>query len=441
MAKSFGKGPWWRLCAFAKAEGGTALGVSAFSFLILATASGVVIDAGRGYLIKSRLTQAVDSAALASGRVLSDADAKGNSYQSQVQKYFQANFPDGYLGVSASAANLKVRLEGDSLNVTATVQVNSAVMSIVGMEGYNVSASATVNRTVRSLEIAMVIDNSTAMGGKKMKDVRAESKNFLDLLFQAGGSEQSLNVSVVPFTARANVKGQQLVHPDSPPNEDLVCMDIRHGPHAVGESNPTEEPFDHYSGTYSPKKQPKGYELKICPEANVLPLSHDREDVDAALDDMKGKGCRRFDLGAAWGWRALSPAWQDHWEGSSSIPPADYGQSGVTKALVLLTHGKNTKKSCTDDPEEVEETERMFLELCDSMKREGILIYTIAIDVPETVFDKDGEPKKSKSELSRELFEECASGSARAFYPKSMKEMAVALNQVANDLSVLRLSK
>ena len=147
MAKSFGKGPWRRICAFAKAEGGTALGVSAFSFLVLATASGVVIDAGRGYLIKSRLTQAVDSAALASGRVLSDADGKGNSYQSQVQKYFQANFPDGYLGIDASAANLKVKLDGDSLNVSATVQVDSAVMSIIGMDGYSVSASATVSRT------------------------------------------------------------------------------------------------------------------------------------------------------------------------------------------------------------------------------------------------------------------------------------------------------
>ena len=311
-------------------------------------------------------------------------------------------------------------------------------MSMVGVEGYTVSAGATVSRSIRSLEIAMVIDNSKAMGGKRMKEVVARSKEFFDALEQ--GSTQDLNVSVVPFTARANVKGQALVHPDSPPDANLICMDIRPGPHAVGEANPTEEPFDHYSGIYSPKKNAYAYGAKICPQANVLPLSYDRDDVDAALDSMKGKGCRRFDLGASWGWRALSPNWQDHWQGASAIPPAYYDQASVTKAMVLLTHGKNTDKKCTGDPEEVEETERMFLSLCDEMKREGILIYTIAIDVPEMTEDDD-KPKKSKSELSRDIFDDCASDSARAFFPESLKEVAAALDSVAQDLSVIRLTR
>ena len=34
-----------------------------------------------------------------------------------------------------------------------------------------------------------------------------------------------------------------------------------------------------------------------------------------------------------------------------------------------------------------------------------------------------------------------ASGSARAFYPESMKEMAAALTQVAGDLSAVRLTR
>ncbi len=433
-----------RIAGFMRQECGGAMGLVAVSLLTLAAASGLALDAGRAYLVKDKLSQAVDAAALAGGRALSEGSAKAAKVQ--IEKYFQANFPEGYLGVSLSKANIRLAKSGNEIRVSASVNVPTTLLSAFNIPGYEVSASATVSKTLRSLEIAMVIDNSRAMGGKRMDKVKAESQDFLDTLFQGKDSTKDLNVAVVPFTARANVKGQKRVHPDSPPDSNLVCMDIRHGRHSVSEANPTAEPFDHYSGAYSKKKDPEGYEERICPEANVLPLSRDRADIDAALDGMKGKGCRRFDLGAAWGWRTLSPSWQDHWQGPSATPPADYGQSGVTKAIVLLTHGRNTPKSCTADPEEVEETEKMFLALCDAMKREGILIYTIAIKVPETIVSEDYDDEErdsvdSESELSRELFEDCASGSARAFFPGSMKEVARSLNTITGDLSVVRLTR
>ncbi len=430
---SYGK----RITGFMRQEYGGAMGLVAVSLLTLAAASGLALDAGRAYLVKDKLSQAVDAAALAGGRALSEGSAE--AARAQIEKYFQANFPKGYLGVSISQAKIDLSKTGNEISFNATVNVPTTLLSVFNIPGYEVSAGATVNNTLRSLEIAMVIDNSRAMGGKRMEQVKKETQEFLDTLFKGRDSTEDLNIAVVPFTARANVKGQALVHPDSPPDSNLICMDIRPGFHAVGETNPTAEPFDHYSGVHSKKKNPKGYEERICPKANVLPLSRDRADIDAALKGMKGKGCRRFDLGASWGWRALSPSWQDHWQGASATPPADYGQSGVTKVMVLLTNGKNTPKSCTGDPEEVEETEKMFLHLCDAMKREGVLIYTIAVDVPE--LSDELEEQKSKSELSRDVFEDCASGSARAFFPGKMKEVAEALNTISGDLSVVRLTR
>ena len=296
--------------SFLGQEHGSAMGLMAFSVLTLAAAAGLAIDAGRGYLIKARLSEAVDAAALAGGRALSEDSAE--PIRAQIEKYFQANFPESYLGVGPAQTKIEVSDGGNEIRVSAAVTVPTTLLSAFNIKGYDVSASATVSRTLRSLEIALVIDNSKAMNGKRMKQVKAEAESFLDLLFGGKDAGEGLNVAVVPFTARANVKGQSLVHPDSPPDANLICMDIRPGPHAVGEANPTEEPFDHYSGTYAKKKNPKGYEERICPQAEVLPLSNARADVDAALDGMTGKGCRRFDLGAAWGWRALSPDWQDH---------------------------------------------------------------------------------------------------------------------------------
>ncbi len=442
----FGRSCGKRITGFMRQESGGAMGLVAVSLLTLAAASGLALDAGRAYLVKDKLSQAVDAAALAGGRALSEGSAE--AAQAQIEKYFQANFPDGYLGVSLAQAKIDLAKSGNEISFNARVNVPTTLLSAFNIPGYEVSASATVNNTLRSLEIAMVIDNSRAMGGKRMDKVQSETKDFLDTLFQSKDSSKDLSIALVPFTARANIKGQTLVHPESPPDPDLVCLDIRPGRHSISEANPIAEPFDHYSGTYSKKKDPAGYEERICPQANVLPLSRDRGDIDDALDGMKGKGCRRFDLGAAWGWRALSPSWQEYWQGPSATSPAEYGQSGVTKAMVRLTHGKNTPESCTADPEEVEETEKMFLALCDAMKREGVLIYTIAIKVPETVIsdgdddDDDEEDRvESKSELSRDIFEDCASGTARAFFPGSMKEVAQSLNTIAGDLSVVRLTR
>lgn len=446
MAISIGCRFWKRLRSFAEAEGGTALGVSAFSFLVLATASGVVIDAGRGYLIKSRLTQAVDSAALAGGRVFADKDDSGFNYQSQIQKYFSANFPDGYLGINTADARVSVVVDGSSIKVSASVDVSSAMMSIVGLDSYTVSSSATVSTTIRGLEIAMILDNSSEISWLYMDEMKKRAKGFLDAVSVGRSRAPDVNVAVVPFAARANVKGQANINAETPDDPNHVCMDQRPSYHAIGETDPTTEPFDHYSGTYAPKYDWSGYKDRICPAASVTPLTQDREVLDASLDSMEGRGCRRYDLGMAWGWRTLSPDWQDVWQGQSVTPPVDYEVSGVTKVAIIGTMGSNTPRTCSDDPETIAETEKMFLEACEGMKREGIVIYAITYINDYSKYwdwDRDGDESEAPTpeEAARALFEDCTSGQERAFFPQSRDELEAAISSITNDMVRLQLSK
>ena len=415
----------WRkeAAGFLRQEQGSGLTLVAFSMLTLAAASGLAFDAGRGYLIKAKLSQAVDAAALAGGRALAGRDS--DRYRSQVTKYFKANFPDGYLGVAVADTDLDVRLRGDQIEVTASVEVPATLLRTISIRGFDVSASAAVDRTVRGLEVAMVLDNSGSMNGRKLRDLKAAAGTLVEALYDGGGSADNVYVSLVPFTARANVKGQGRVHPGKAPNKDFVCFDVRPGAHAVGDSNPVEMPFEHYSGPFNPKKNPKAYADKICPKTAVQPLTRDRALVEDAIADMKAKGCTRYDLGAAWGWRALSPKWQGFWQGVEVEQPFDYGAQGLDKAVIIMTDGENTPKDCALDLESKQETEAMFVEACDAMKNEGILVYTVTFQVED--------------EATNTIFESCASGSERAFKSPSGPELISAFAEIASDLSTLRL--
>ncbi len=423
------------------------MGLVAVSLLTLTAASGLALDAGRGYLIKSKLSQAVDAAALAGGRASSDGLAE--STKTQIEKYFKANFPDGYLGVSAAQTKVDVTPGGGEIKVSAAVTVPTTLLSILDIKGYEVSASATVSVTMRSLEIAMILDNSRDVSWIYMNEMQTRAKDFLDAISVGSSSTQDVSVAVVPFAARANVMGQENINAEAPTDPDHVCMDQRPSYHAVGETDPRTEPFDHYSGTYAPKKDWSGYKDRICPQARVTPLTRDRGVVDATLDQMRGRGCRRYDLGMAWGWRTLSPEWQGVWQGSNVTEPADYTNANVTKVAIIGTHSNNTPRTCSDDPETIIETARMFAEACDGMKREGILVYAVVYvtdysDLWTWGKDDDGGEDMDRpgpAEAARELFEDCTSGAERAFFPESKEELEAAVASIANDLKGLRLTR
>lgn len=412
-----------RSVSFCRDERGSGLALVAFSMLTLAAVSGFAFDAGRSYLIQAKLSQAVDAAALAGGRALVGRDSA--SYRTQISKYFKANFPNGYLGVAVSETDLDVRLQGDQVEVTASVEVPATLLRTVSIESFTVSASAAVDRNVRGLEIAMVLDNSGSMNGRKLKDLKAAASALVEVVYTGRGTADNVYVSLVPFTARANIRGQDKVHPGDAPNTDLVCFDVRPGRHAVGESTPLDMPFEHYSGPFSPRKDPKAYQDKICPKTAVQPLTRDRAAVEDAIANMKAKGCTRYDLGMAWGWRVLSPGWQGFWQGVELEQPFDYGAQGLDKAVIIMTDGENTPKDCALDLESKQETEAMFVEACDGMRAEGILVYTITFQVED--------------EATNAIFESCASSAAQAFRSPSGPELILAFEQIANDLSTLRL--
>src|SRR5690606_41431444 len=83
------------IAEFAKNNRGASAVIIAFLAIPIFGAIGLSIDMGRAYVLKSKLSTAIDAAGLAVGRnIFAPTDAE---IYADAQNYFDANFPSGFI--------------------------------------------------------------------------------------------------------------------------------------------------------------------------------------------------------------------------------------------------------------------------------------------------------------------------------------------------------
>ena len=132
-------------------------------FVLLALA-GLAIDLGRGYQVRAHLSKAVDGAALAAARVIGNGQAGA---QAEANKIFNANFPNGYLGVSSlqnpPTMGFSVASDGSNIiDVSSTAVLPTTFMRIAGFNNMTVRSSGQASR--RLVDLSLVIDKSGSIG-------------------------------------------------------------------------------------------------------------------------------------------------------------------------------------------------------------------------------------------------------------------------------------
>ena len=131
---------------------------------------GLAVDAGTLYVIKGRLSSAVDAAALAAGRSVnlgSTPSLAQTAATSTATQYFNANFPSGFLGTGSPTMTPTFTDGSGTSSGTLTILVNASVpaptyfMRIFGVSTVTVSATGTATR--RATVLILVLDISTSM--------------------------------------------------------------------------------------------------------------------------------------------------------------------------------------------------------------------------------------------------------------------------------------
>jgi Flp pilus assembly protein TadG len=128
---------------------------------------GLAIDLSMLYMVQSKLSAAVDGAALGAGRLLgTNADT-----EEIANEFLKANFQSGYWGTynlapappNTKFATYTIAFNTQTIDVAAQVQVPLLFMRILGYDHTTVSASGTATR--KNTRVVLVIDRSGSMSG------------------------------------------------------------------------------------------------------------------------------------------------------------------------------------------------------------------------------------------------------------------------------------
>jgi Mg-chelatase subunit ChlD len=188
-----------------KKQQGQVFIVVALSLVMLVGAVGLAVDAGMGYLIKAKLNAAVDAAAVAGARASTEGQSQSQQRENAIaaaEKFFAANYPDGYLGTVAKISTPAVTFDSPSpgritVDVNARVTAATSFMRVLGIGEFDVKAEAQTIR--RDLDMAFVVDTSGSMSGVGA-EVRKQASAFLDKF-----SPSSDRMALIHFSIGAEV--------------------------------------------------------------------------------------------------------------------------------------------------------------------------------------------------------------------------------------------
>ncbi len=441
---------------------------------------GISADAARAYLVKARLSTSVDAAALAGGKT-----AFSTVYGNDITKYFNSNFPPGFLGATVTGPTYSKTPSptgGSLIKVTATATVPTAFMHLFGFDTMTVSAESEVTRKNSAMDVVLSMDMSGSMdsytnGKKKIDAARDAAKTLVDILYGDEETNTNLKMGLVPWNGNVNIlvdttpaapisywkrnqskqitvgtfknpatgKNQNHIWEinaspvrlfDRPKNNWKGCVYARY----VNDGNSSNDADDvlgyvDATGWKAWEPRPEGNDCKNCTPClkhGITPLNQSKSLIAGAIDRLKNpEGNTNIPQGLSWAWRVLMNT-APFTEGTSDDP-----DKPLVRAVVLLTDGAN----CAAEGDGYKEiwggcnwysTQKMderAIAIAAKMKAQGILVYTIQFGFN----DQDAAATLKK----------IASGTGAPYYqyaPDSATLQSV-FQAIGTSLSDLRISK
>lgn len=191
--------------AFARSKSGNVAMLFGLAAIPLMVGVGAAVDYGRALLVRERMGNAADAAALAVGSWQGQTKAQ---LQVKARQYFDANFPPEILGAPAA---LNLNFSGNDIVVNVSGTVPTTMLRLANFQSIDVHAASTVTVGMGTLEVALALDNSGSMAGSKITALKTAASDLVDSLFNsAKGSTKAdpIKIAVVPFAAGVNVGPQ-----------------------------------------------------------------------------------------------------------------------------------------------------------------------------------------------------------------------------------------
>lgn len=427
-------------------NGGIAI-VSGFVMLLLVTAIGAAVDYSQAVNARQGLSNALDSATLATARDLSFHRITEDEAANHLQAYFDKAYPFSYSHDITEQKPLAISVDvvNGVVMATANVAMPTAFMGLAGFPSLDIGVASTARYVQNKLDIALVVDVTGSMNDRarsfstktKMEELReAVRDDFLGSLFadlNRAASTDHIRVSLVPYISSVNISETT---PKSYQALNSKCM-AESGLEVITDAAPGTGPLI-------------GNGRSCLGNASLIPLTNNPKKIIDRLEEINPKGATAGHIGLLWGWNTISTKWISEWPPASQ--PSPTSDREVKKVLVLMSDGLFNRKydrvgTRVENGVEVAELDYLGIKsqtaairaeavrdsgtrarsACDQMHRDGLVVYTIAFALNA---GSDAEA----------VLRDCATSVSSHFFEAGGGELGAAFQAIAVDVKRIWLS-
>lgn len=344
---------------FRNVSGATAVLYAVVALPLLA-ALGLTFDFSRALSANDALQSSLDAAVLAATHDLADATLSDAQVAARAQSYFTGNLQSASSELVCGLPTTNIDRANFSIVIAAQCLLPTTMSGIVGLADWPLSETARGRANIASLDLSLMVDVSGSMTGTRMDAMRNAAKEAASILIKPENADR-VRIAIAPYDTAINLGsfGDAAFGPGFPGE---VCASERTGPEAFTDALPGPGAWIETDAT-------------TCPSATIKPLSYDLDDIEDAIDHLVPGGMTAGHLGVAWSWYLISPQWRPFWPADSQPRATSY--PNMKRAVILMTDGGfNMTYGGTGT------SSQQAISLCDAMKAEGILVFSVAFLAP-----------------------------------------------------------
>lgn len=369
------------------------------------------VDSARQIGTDRHLQSAIDAASLAGARAMEDSTVTDDEIKAIALESYKANLLTAHKDAECVDAEVTVNRLAGTVQVASNCDVQTLLGESLSPETVSVASVATAKANITKLDLAMMLDVSGSMSGQKLTDLKTAAKTAASNLITPQTGDR-VRVSFVSYATSVNAGeygNAALGRSESDDSDgdglDKVCVSERTGAAAWNADKPELGKW-------------VGDDADSCPDSSLMPLTNDLSAFDLAIDSLVADGWTAGHLGIAWSWYLIAPEWETIWPADSA--PLAKTEPHAIKAVILMTDGQfNTAYESTQG-----DSNTQAKKMCDEMRDEGILVYSVAFQAPSS---------------AKETLEDCAGDSSRFFDASNGEELLDAYAAIASQLSALTL--
>jgi Flp pilus assembly protein TadG len=465
-----------RVRRFLAARKGNVAVLYALILVPITLASSGAIDYARAVMVRTAMTSALDSAALAVAQSKGLTDAQ---MQTLAQQYFDANY---HQAADCAHPTVAITKTGQNILVSTNCAMPTTILQLIGMSSLSVNSSSTVTYGQTKLWVSLVLDNTGSMsdtdktGLSKMTALKNASYSLLTMLQNAGTSPGDVQVAIIPFTNDVNIGksnttwidwtywdnkvgscnisgktdatsckvngtwsvnrwgsgscnipgyntqtscekavGTWTISAHSNWNGCVTDRGNMSGPDATHNYDVMNSaPVTGQASSLFPTDLPSG-----CPQT-LMGLNYNWTNLNSKIKAMTANGSTNQAIGLAWGWHALT-------QGAPLSPPALPDQT--QRVIIILSDGFNTKDRWWGDgiAHSSEADARMAM-VCANAKADGIVIYAVFVDI-------------NGAQGNSTVLQNCATDISKYYDLTSASDIQTAFNDIGQQITNLRVSR